>query len=234
TGSLIMYVQQYLTLGAMLMADMPVYEGAVNKWYSLRKGVKRMSRVRLLDVLIDPDVSDSIHGIIVGIAPTIQGIRHHSVHISLQRASVALGGDESLRGLMGIPNKATYMQKPLRMPIPTTIEHLCHPGEYHIQFAPLTMFNQDGYIVAEAEGESDVWEVTAITSGCRDAQMADVLRLRQRVPLSRVRGLLPRDTRASMRDAVQADTEAAIADLEGEPDMESFWFKRTYHAQYVA
>ncbi|GIQ80124.1 hypothetical protein KIPB_000871, partial [Kipferlia bialata] len=251
SGSLLKCAQQYISVGSILMtsssAHRAVYSGAINKWYSLRKSVKRLAKSRLLDVLMDTDFSENVHAIVASLSPTIQTLSHRSMHDTLL-ASSGDGTETSLRGLMTIPAKATYIQAPQMRPVPKTLVSQCKEGEMYVPYAPVTLFNVDGFIVAKVPGqkkkkspttleegdeeEEDVWEITGVTSTTRIAAQADLLRLRDKVPLSEVRGLIPRDVRQSMREAVVHDTDSAISDLEAD-EMDAFWTGHTYHAKHT-
>ncbi|GIQ82499.1 hypothetical protein KIPB_003653, partial [Kipferlia bialata] len=254
TASMLMYTQQYLELGSLLMAGTDKFEGfynnALSKWYLVRKSTARKAQQRLMGVLLDRDLTDSLQVIISSISPVIRHIREHHTHEYLLppiKTTKGMVPDPNLNDLMCVPDRASYLESAgTSIPAPH-VQPFCREGERFNPCAPLALFNIDGYLMRPTSQsgisakelreskniESDTtWEITAVISGGRYAAKVEVLRI-EPVPVPRNRGLLTRSVRAAIKVAVRDQSDAAIHDLETH-DMASFWTKRTFHCQYIA
>ncbi|GIQ85658.1 hypothetical protein KIPB_007362, partial [Kipferlia bialata] len=263
TGSLLYYTQQYLTLGSVLMKGTQkfdsLYQNALIKWYMVRKSTARRAKVRLMDVLLDPDLSESLQVVISSLAPVIRYIRRQRIQeymLSTRRKEEddeETDGPPNLSNLMFIPGRASYLERPHCRALPPNLADKCRPDERLNPCAPLSLFNIDGYIVREGkrppgfvppeeeQGEEEPewilcdkhWEITAVVSCTRYPWKTEVLRLLEPVPIPAMRGMIPRAIRPAIRAAVRADSDGAIADL-GAGRMTQFWDTRSYHAQFLA
>ncbi|GIQ81574.1 hypothetical protein KIPB_002553, partial [Kipferlia bialata] len=255
SASMLHYTQQYLKMAAVLMANNAefdaYYVNALSKWYNIKKSNARRAKTRLLDVLLDTDLTENLQGVISSISPVIRFIQsqrfyQYYCHLHGQDGSArGEAGYNDLHDLMCVPDRASYLEPAAcKAPMPHLLPFI-EEGERFNPCAPLSLFNIDGYIVRNIDPKAHVdhsqawitcdenWEITGVVSGSRNPERVEVLRLAKPVAVTRARGLIPRLVRDGIRDAMRKDSDAAINDL-NVGDMDSYWNKRTYHSQFLA
>ncbi|GIQ80438.1 hypothetical protein KIPB_001238 [Kipferlia bialata] len=255
SGSMVRYCQQYLMLGSHLMSDEsehgPVYMNAKRRWYQIRKSLAARARVRLLTVLTDSELTETLQGILLAVVPVVRYLRGHSMtHTLTQRK----GG--RIRNIQCVPEQISQLLFTDPMVVDPVSQSALHgqtrPQELYVSAQGL-MYNIDGMLVqltskararvAQTEGETDPeiehgarhvdWEITAMVSGLASNNWrTEVLRLNNPVPMPPIRGLLVDSLRSPVRHAVRSNIKRAVSLLYA-GDMDSFR-DMPYHSQFIA
>ncbi|GIQ80052.1 hypothetical protein KIPB_000784 [Kipferlia bialata] len=189
TGSLLLHAQQYLSLGHLLVSpsgnerNKHIYHHAVRKWYLLRRSVSGRARARLLDVLMDSDLAEGVHGLICSLTPVVHRIQARHMHQSLAcvidgeteaeaEGSVGEGDDvpqrHTIRGLMTVPDNAHYMETPHLAHTPPHLVPLCDTQDMFHAIAPLSLFHIDGFIVSPVHIDGPL-----VSGPCMDTDTED-------------------------------------------------------------